>query len=558
MVKGYKIIQNLETNSAGKFIVSKNGQDYCLVAYNNSQAANHCYEIASFIYSEKGKDFIQKYEARGKYYVLYRLYNFKVLPDIINLNLTLQDKIQFIIELIKALKEVHQKKYIFNNLTLSGSCLYNSDKIFLTNFQFASIKNKPAEGETGLNLINPYYISPELTGKINIPVSIQSDFYALGIVMYKLFTGAFPFESEDISELHAMHIARIPPEPVDINKQIPENLSKIILKLLEKNPKQRYKSHHGINYDLERIYSDHFKLADKDYDIDFRVSRKIYGREKEISLLKNSIESVKQGTLHTTIIAGYSGVGKSSLVEEINRFENTDTINFLSGKFQQYKSNIPYFALVEAMNVYFDKLLLSKTHILNSFKDNFQKFIGEQGGVLTMVFPKLELIVGKQPSVNRLVGVEAENRFIITFLDFLRLIATPKKPLVLFLDDLQWTDLVSLNILKAIIKNRVEYVFIGLAYRDNEVDHHHPFHYFMEEIIKLNEEVQHIKLQDLKTKDIAELLKDSRIKNSEDLALLIHRKTNGNSFFRPSYYKRYGRPSANKLHSGRICMGGSY
>ncbi len=279
-------------------------------------------------------------------------------------------------------------------------------------------------------------------------------------------------------------------------------------------------------------------MAEKDFSIDFKVSQKIYGRQKELSQLEQTINDVAHGASHTVIIAGFSGVGKSSLVEEINYFKNTKNIIFISGKFQQYKSNIPYFALVEALNVYFDKLLLSKKNELDSFKEKYNKYIREQGGVLTSVFPKLELIVGKQPEIDKLVGAEAENRFIITFLDFLKLIATKEKPLVLFLDDLQWTDLVSLNILKAIIKNKINYIFIGLAYRDNEVDIHHPFHHFMDEMKTFRENIQHIKLQDLKTQDIAHLLRDSRIKHPEQLAELIHRKTSGNSFFVHQFIKK--------------------
>ena len=161
------------------------------------------------------------------------------------------------------------------------------------------------------------------------------------------------------------------------------------------------------------------------------------------------------------IIAGYSGVGKSALIEEMNHFEDVKGLHFLRGKFQQYKSNIPYFAFVEALQIYFDKLLLSNNLELERFCSEFKKNIGDRGRVLTSLFPKLEFIVGKQAPITQFIGVEAENRLILTFLEFLKIIATKESPLVLFLDDLQWTDLVSLTILKSIIKEQIGYVFIG-------------------------------------------------------------------------------------------------
>jgi predicted ATPase len=540
MRENYTIVETIEeTDSWGLYVATKNGNSYFLEKFTDQNKAEKCLSIATTIYKCSEGLSIENEFSNGRIYIFYKVNKIQGSLNTIFSELSFSKKQSIIIDTVNILQKIHNCGLIHNNLCLENCFLFNSQSVFLTGFyKSVSINNTIANYSEVSEKVNPLYISPELTGKTNIPISIQSDFYALGVLMYKLFTERYPFENEDFSALSSMHLAKNPESPLNINSDIPENLSQIIMKLLEKNPEHRYKSHQGIIYDLEHISSIDFQLGAKDFDLEFKISHKIYGREAEINCLKNAFEKVKQGSFQMVIIAGYSGVGKSALIEEMNHFEDVKGLHFLRGKFQQYKSNIPYFAFVEALQIYFDKLLLSNNLELERFCSEFKKNIGDRGRVLTSLFPKLEFIVGKQAPITQFVGVEAENRFILTFLEFLKIIATKESPLILFLDDLQWTDLVSLTILKSIIKEQIGYVFIGLAYRDNEVDLYHPFHYFMDEIKLLNENVQHINLLDLKIQDITQLLVESRIDNPEELAVIIHKKTGGNSFFIHQYIRR--------------------
>ncbi|MDM8158583.1 AAA family ATPase [Labilibaculum sp. K2S] len=525
-------IQNTLKDNDNYFIylASKNNRKFLLTEFLDPEMANKTCAIAHKIYN-KNIAKIESFESEGKSYLSFDITSFTVISDVIKNTPLVNKTIEISIEIIKTLGRIHQMGITYNALSLEDIYIDATNTVLLTNFQHL-YKIGEKINNTGLNKnIDSSFISPELTGRVNLPLNIQSDFYSLGILMYKMVTDSFPFKADDISELYSLHIAKPPVNPVRLNLKLNENLSEIILKLLEKNPEQRYKSHQGIIHDLKEVFSQNFEIAQKDFDIHFKISPKIYGRESEIELMKQNINEAYLGKLSTVILAGFSGVGKSSLVQEIKLFDLDHSINFISGKFQQYKTNIPYFAFVEAFNCYFDKLLLSKKEEHEQFVRKFHEKIGEDGGILTAVFPRLEVIVGKQEKASNLVGTEAENRFIYTFLNFLKLIASKENPLVLFLDDLQWTDLVSLNILKAIIKNEIQYLFIGLAYRDNEVDFHHPFHNFMDEIKPLSKSIHHLKLNDLKLADIVSLLIDSRIENVEELAKLIHKKTLGNSFF---------------------------
>ena len=411
--------------------------------------------------------------------------------------------------------------------------------IFLI-FQEPWMKKKQNRDEVpSLNRFdNILYMAPECTGKVNTSIGYQSDYYSFGVMLYKMFTGRFPFEADDISELLSLHVAGKPVNPSEINASIPDNLARVILKLLNKNKKNRYSSLEGIVFDLRHFQADDFIIAANDFDYQFRISHKVYGREKELSLLQQNIDSVKEGEKNLTIIAGYSGVGKSTLVSELYERKKKENIRFITGKFQQYKKSIPYFAFVEAFNELFDLILFSEERELEDFKAAFSASIGDQGAVLSSIFPKLEMIVGPQKEVEKNIGIEAENRFKYVFLKFIEIAATRRNPLILFLDDLQWTDLVSLNVLKAMVNSENQYIMVVLAYRDNEVDIHHPFHNFLEELALGQTPSTRIKVNDLKAVDVENIVKDSLGRKDQELSRIIYDRTHGNSFFVHQFLKK--------------------
>ena len=240
---------------------------------------------------------------------------------------------------------------------------------------------------------------------------------------------------------------------------------------------------------------------------------------------------LKTGKVRLVTISGYSGVGKSTIALEFQKSLGNNEYRFISGKFQQYKKDTPYSALIEAFNTLFDMLLLSKQPVLDEFCQSFETAVGDQGGILTSVFPRLELIVGRRKKADALMGENAQNRFNYVFIKFINMIATEKQPLILFLDDLQWTDLASLNVLRAVFQNLSGFVLIILCYRFNEVDQHHPFWQWCHDVDKFQIPHDKISVSDLRPKDVSALVADSLGKSNRELSEAVFQKTNGNAFF---------------------------
>ena len=455
--------------------------------------------------------------------------------------ISIEEKLAFAHKIILALKALHDTHRIHNRLSMETLRVEEDGTIHFTDTSHG-IKADGVEGydKAPLSQFTDHellYLAPEKTDKVNHPVGFASDLYGVGVMLYRLFCGTFPFEADNPSELISLHMAKKPVSPHHLDASIPLPLSNIVMKLLEKESRKRYATCAGLLYDLNHFSDVDFKPGRADHTGVPQISQKVYGRDKEIDALTQSIQNVVAGKSNFTVVAGYSGVGKSTLVQEIYRRQDHQSCFFVSGKFQQYKRSIPYFAFVEAMNSFVDRLLFSDEDEIRQFVTDFNRAIGDQGKVLTSIFPHLELLVGPQSEVDPLMGVEAENRFKFQFLNFMEIAATARRPLILFLDDLQWTDIVSLNTLKALVLNQKSHLMLFLAYRDNEVDIHHPFHHFLEEIRISPVVMDHIKLDDLQQEDIAALVADSFHLPNPELSKLIFEKTHGNSFFVHQFLK---------------------
>jgi predicted ATPase/signal transduction histidine kinase/CheY-like chemotaxis protein len=506
-------------------------QDFFLMhEYANPEIAGHEFMLSKYISSPCVEQFIDRFESKGKAYLIQERLERETLDQHFTKATPLPEKMSFARSLLSILKEVHDKGVIYNNLSLETISTGSNGSILLHNFAPAKIVGDNT-GPVFQHVLNPYFVAPERSKRVAGEASFASDYYAFGVLLYWLLTGRLPFLADNISQLISLHVAGQPVSPVSVNPAISERLSDIVLKLMEKDRSDRYNSIDGILYDLENYDAPDFQIAQQDMDLKFTVSGKIYGRELETGQLKEALKGLQDGQGRLVTISGYSGVGKSTIVTEFQKALSPDECRLISGKFQQYKKDIPYFALVEAFDELFDMLLLSDQEILDDFRKAFEDCIGDQGLILTSVFPKLELIVGKQAPVDKLVGEEAENRFHYVFLKLINIIANEKRPLVLFLDDLQWTDLVSLNVLRAIFQNSTGYLLMVLCYRSNEVDRHHPFQQFLDEIKHYDIGFQEIGVEDLKPHDVSQLIQDSMGSDNPDLSRVVFEKTHGNAFF---------------------------
>lgn len=479
------------------------------------------------------------------------------------------------IQITEILSEIHTANIIHKDINPSNIVLnLETQQLKIIDFGISTARSR----ET-LTLKNPTvlegtlaYISPEQTGRMNRSVDYRTDFYSLGATFYQLLTHRLPFESSDALELIHYHLALEPVPPHIIDPGIPMIVSEIVLKLLAKTAEERYQSAWGIKTDLEQclIQLQHtgqiepFLLAQQDISDKFHIPEKLYGREREVETLlaaiarvagnkdgqrvnrENSISLHPRGDLFSSqvemmLIAGYSGIGKSVLVQEIYKPITQQRGYFISGKFDQYQRNIPYFAIAQAFESLIKQLLTEDELHLCQWRDKLLTALGSNSRVITQVIPTLELIVGNQPDVPVLPPTEAQNRFNQVFQNFIRVFTQSEHPLVIFLDDLQWADNASLKLIQLLATSTEKQSLLLMgAYRDNEVNTAHPLILMVEEIRQAGAVVNQLYLTALSLPDINQLIADTlhcQPESSLPLAELVQLKTGGNPFFINEFLK---------------------
>ncbi|BAZ50698.1 serine/threonine protein kinase [Nostoc sp. NIES-4103] len=387
------------------------------------------------------------------------------------------------------------------------------------------------------------YIAPEQTGRMNRGIDYRSDFYSLGVTLYELLTHQLPFTTNDPVELVHCHLAQHPKTPHELISSIPVTISNIVMKLLAKTPEERYQSAWGIKADLEMCLQQlktlkqipPFSLGSQDISDKFCIPQKLYGREQEITQLLTIFERVSQGTTEIIVVSGYSGIGKSALVNEIHKPITRQQGYFIHGKFDQLQRTIPYAAITQAFQDLIRQLLSESKISLQTWKEKISEALGDNAQIIIDVIPELEKIIGKQTPIEQTGADEAQNRFNLFFERFISIFSQKEHPLVIFLDDLQWADLQSLNLIESLITNYdIHYLLIIGAYRNNEVSPTHPLMYTLEKIQKADVRINEIILHPLKLSHIKQLIADTLNCSREyakPLAELVNKKTGGNCFF---------------------------
>jgi predicted ATPase/predicted signal transduction protein with EAL and GGDEF domain/tRNA A-37 threonylcarbamoyl transferase component Bud32 len=387
------------------------------------------------------------------------------------------------------------------------------------------------------------YIAPEQTGRMNRNLDYRADLYSLGVTLYELFTGELPHKTADQLEMVHFHIAGKPVPPRDRHPRVPDSLSDIVMKLLQKEPEDRYQSAAGLVADLRRCLAaidagrpgDRFALGGADVVDRFDPPQKLYGRAAEIGTLLASFERVARGGVETVTVAGQPGIGKTSLVQEIYQPITRQRGYFVSGKFDLLQQNVPFSALVTALQDLVQQLLTEGEEEIAAWREAIDAAVHPNGQLIVDVVPALELIIGPQQRVPELEALEAQNRFHLAFQNFVQLFCRKSHPLVLFLDDMQWADSASLNLITRIVSARAtESLLLVLTYRHSEVEVNHPFLLAVREQRKQGVPVQQIELAPLGVRDVAEFVADTLhhdAATATPLAQIIQQKTGGNPFF---------------------------
>lgn len=464
--------------------------------------------------------------------------------------LSLPEVLAIAIQLAEILHYLYQQRVIHKDIKPANILIHpDTNQVTLIDFSIASLLPKEAEEIKHPNLLEGTlaYLSPEQTGRMNRGIDYRSDFYALGVTLFELLTRQLPFQSTDPLDLIHCHIAVQPPLVHDLNLNIPPILSEIIAKLMAKNAEDRYQSAWGLKYDLQRCqalgqeWSQQvwFMLAERDICDRFLIPEQLYGRAAEVIELLSAFNRVSSGTSELLLVAGFSGIGKTALVNEVHKPIVRQHGYFIKGKFDQFNRNIPFHAFVQALRDLMGQLLSEPDAQLAEWRTKILTAVADNGQVLIDVIPELEYVIGKQPLAPDLTGTAAQNRFNWLFHAFIQVFTTSEHPLVMFLDDLQWADSASLQLIKVLMEDSHYLLLLG-AYRDNEVFPAHPFLLTIADLQQTGQVVNTLTLTPLNLQDTNQWIADTlhcSMERARPLTELVDRKTQGNPFFIAQFLK---------------------
>jgi len=492
---------------------------------------------------------------------------------------SLEEFLNIAIQIVQTLEGLTRNRIIHKDIK-PDNILINPEKsqVKLIDFSISSLLPRENQEIQNPNVLEGTlaYMSPEQTGRMNRGIDYRTDFYSLGVTFYELLTGQLPFQSSDPMELVHCHIARMPTPPIELVPSIPQMVNDIVMKLMAKTAEERYQSAFGLRADLETCLQQYlekgsisqFIQGERDICDRFVIPEKLYGREAEVATLLAAFDRVAgrdgeigettqfkiqppqssgvPGGVELMLVAGFSGIGKTAVVNEVHKPIVRQRGYFIKGKFDQFKRNIPFSAWVQALQNLMRQLLTESTAEVQKWKAKILDALGENGQVIVDVIPELELLIAKQPEVPELDGSAAQNRFNLLFGKFIRVFATKEHPLVIFLDDLQWADSASLKLMQLLMGEAdTRYLLLIGAYRDNEVSPAHPLMLTLDEIRVVAQKsyattVNQITLAPLDQPSLNRLIADTLScppERAVPLTELVLQKTQGNPFFTNQFLK---------------------
>lgn len=560
--QGYTFVKERQeiSSSVQLFIVKNDNEQHFLVKrFEKNNNSHALMRFKSFLALQNKLEITQLASTLDIYedpHYCYALFPFsqsiQSLSELSEGTLPLATKLQISINICQLYAQLHQLGFIVNNICPDNIYIDENFQPILYDLSFATQISAIHKKLSHIEVERQYLatLSPEASGRMNRAVEIYSDFYSIGASLYQLFTGRLPFIFADNMELVHAHIALKPQLANECNAQVPLVISKILDKLLDKEPYQRYQTATGLKEDFIRCAADlknlekirPFSLGKKDFNNKLIFSSAIYGREQEQSTLLKALNHVEQQhNSQICIISGYSGVGKSRLIKELHRPIVEKQGYCLSGKYQQYKKTTAYFALIQVLTDLVEQLLGESEERLVSWRRALQTALQGNGQLIVELVPELALIIGAQPKLSELAPEEARNRFHTTLEQFFRALGEQKTTVTIFIDDMQWADIATIQLFQHLIAVKsCKSLLLIFAYRDNEVSETHPLNTLLEEIKNTDKFNCHIKLAPLNPNDIGQFIATSlalKLETIKPLIDIVIDKTAGNPFFIREFIK---------------------
>jgi predicted ATPase/signal transduction histidine kinase/GAF domain-containing protein len=514
---------------------------------NSLNGLTHEYELAEYLDPNWALRPIELAQEHGQAILILEDPGGELLSQRLGAPMEVERFLHLAIGITAAVSKMHQRGLVHKDIKPANILVNSRDgEIRLTGFGIASRVPRERQPPEPPHFIagTLAYMAPEQTGWMNRSIDSRSDLYALGITFYQLLTGKLPFDAADAMEWIHCHIARQPVSPTSLVPSVPPVISAIVAKLLAKAAEDRYQTAVGLEQDLRRCLAgwealhrvEPFSLGEHDVTGRLLIPEKLYGREREIDTLLAAFDGVlANGEPELVLISGYSGIGKSAVVNELHKVLILPRGLFASGKFDQYKRDVPYATLAQAFQTLIRQLLGESEAELGKWREKFVEALGPNGLLIVDLVPELKLIIGAQPAVPDLPPQDAKARFQLVFRRFIGVFARPEHPLALFLDDLQWLDAATLDLIENLLtQSDVRYLLLIGAYRDNEVSASHPLMGKLEAIRESGAKTRHVSLAALGTGDLTRLITDTLHCDSEraaPLAQMILDKTGGNPFF---------------------------
>lgn len=463
---------------------------------------------------------------------------------------SLLSKLRMAAMLSGTLARIHNAGIIYRNFSQEHIIIQpDGTPVFIDLMLATRVAGKVKQTANAVILANPDFISPEFTGRINRVTDQRSDLYSLGTLFYWLFAGVPPFRGADLLEKVHAHIAINAAPFSEVNSELPKQLWLIVSRLMSKNPDARYQSAYGVMHDLEKCCLlfesggaiSEFEPGSNDYSGTLRNTHKVFGRENEIAVLNDAFQNAVQGQKALVTVYGFSGIGKTAVVQELIEPVYHAKSTFISGKFDRYQRDVPYFGINEALSEFVDLVISRDEDAVKEWKERIHEACFPIGQVLVDLCPGLEILVGEHPDLPELNGIEAQNRFNYALIMFMKTLATADHPLVLFLDDVQWADSSSLHLIKLMMTEAdLRHLLIIFSYRENEVNEAHPVSELVREVAQSGSGVREIPIGQMPQDAIRDMIEDmmqTKQENIAELSEVVFHKSQGNALFIHQFLK---------------------